>query len=89
MVAKFNRELIRSINSGISNYPAKSKAPKQSKSVAVPGKETFRHVLENAKKGNEMAAVLLEEWQRSCKPGNEKEKRIVSSINKAADKIFG
>jgi hypothetical protein len=35
-----------------------------------------------------MAAVLLDEWQRSCKPGNEKEESIIRSINKAVHKFF-
>jgi hypothetical protein len=88
MLEKFNRALITSINSLQSNNSSKIGMAYENKSVAVPEKETFKYILEKAKKGNEMAAVLLDEWQRSCKPGNEKEESIIRSINKAVHKFF-
>lgn len=80
--------MITSINNAQSVNASKSKIAGQGKRVAVPVKEDFKYVLENAKKGNEMAAVLLDEWQRSCKPKDIKEEQILKSINKAVSIIF-
>jgi hypothetical protein len=88
MVARFNRALIMSINNTQPIQPYNHKTGYKSKKVEVPEKETFRYVFEKAKRGNEMAAVLLDEWQRLCEPKNEKEVQIVKSISKAINKIF-
>ena len=40
------------------------------------------------KKGNEFAAVLIDEWQNNCCPKNEKEQQVVELINRATGKIF-
>lgn len=87
MEVKFNRSLIATINSTQSAHSDKNKET-GSKCVAIPEKETFKYILENAKKGNEMAAVLIDEWQRYGKPKDEQETKIVKSINNAVDKIF-
>lgn len=87
MVAKFNRELIASINN-MNTVNSHRNNPIQSKNIAVPEKETFKCIFENAKKGNEMAAVLLDEWQRSCRPKDEKEEQMIKSIIKAANQLF-
>jgi hypothetical protein len=59
-----------------------------SKTVAVPQKKTFKHIFENAKKGNEMAAVLLDEWQKNCRPKDNEEMKVIHMINLAANRIF-
>lgn len=87
MIAKFNREIIASINEKPSAASNRNHAI-HNKSVAVPEKETFKSVLENAKKGNEMAAVLLDEWQRSCTAKDEKEEQVLKCIHKAANTLF-
>lgn len=88
METKYNRALITSINNIQPVNSGKNKVGNQNKRVAVPEKEAFKYIFENAKKGNEMAAVLLDEWQRSCKPKDLKEEQIIRSINKAANRIF-
>ena len=88
MVIKYNRSVITSINSTQSVHPNKNTGTDKSKRIAVPEEEAFKYIFENAKKGNEMAAVLLDEWQRSCKPKDVKEEQIIRSINKAASQIF-
>lgn len=86
MITKFDRTLIASINSTDS---LKTKSTlNYSRRIDVPQKEIFNHVFDNAKKGNEFAAVLMDEWQRNCRPKNNEERQIISLINKAADKIF-
>lgn len=86
IVVKFNRELIATINGNQSEEVSKVVAG--NKKVAVPEQEIFQYIYDNARKGNEMAAVLLDEWQRSCKPKDDKEELIVRTIQKAANKIF-
>lgn len=86
MITKFDRIVIASINS--TQAIKTKKAANYSKSIAVPQKETFKHIFDNAKKGNEFAAVLMDEWQSNCSPQNNEEMHVVSLINKAAEKIF-
>lgn len=86
MITKFDRTLIASIN-GTDSLKTKNNL-NYGRRIDVPQKETFNHVLNNAKRGNEFAAVLMDEWQRNCKPKNNEEMQIVSLINKAAHKIF-
>ncbi|MGE5630025.1 MAG: hypothetical protein ACM3TR_02885 [Caulobacteraceae bacterium] len=88
MVIKFDRVQISSVNNMQSVRLNKNKDMSNDKKVAVPAKETFEYILESAKKGNEMAAVQLDEWQRCCKPQNAKEKQVISLINKATKEIF-
>lgn len=85
MIARFDRMQISSVND---TYAGSMKGGIENKAIAVPKKETFKHVFENAKKGNEMAAVLLDEWQKNCKPKNSSERQIIDMINMAADRIF-
>lgn len=54
----------------------------------VPDISTFRHIFENAKKGNEMALVILDEWNRFCKPVSDGEKLVAEMIKNAADKLI-
>lgn len=86
MITKFDRTLIASVNS--TNSLINKNVVNYSKRVEVPQKEIFKHIFDNAKRGNEFAAVLMDEWQRNCSPKNSEEQHIVSLINKAADKIF-
>ncbi len=85
-MVKFSRELIATINENQSEEV--NKVETGNKNIAVPEQETFQYIYDNARKGNEMAAVLLDEWQRSCKPKDDKEELIVRTIQKAANKIF-
>ncbi|OGO79156.1 MAG: hypothetical protein A2Y23_06305 [Clostridiales bacterium GWB2_37_7] len=87
-MTKFDRMQIAYINNTQAAGDRKNNVLKQSKSVAVPHQETFKYVFDNAKKGNEFAAVLLDEWQNNCLPKNEEEKQVVELINKATNKIF-
>ena len=89
MIVKYNRTLIMAINNTQSEQSRNNMVTHESKSVTVPEKETFDYIFRNALKGNEMAAVLLDEWQRSCQPKDEKEERVFKSIIRAANKIFG
>ena len=86
MITKFDRMQIASINNAQTVNRGSSIFHK--KAVAVPQEETFKHVFNNAKKGNEFAAVILDEWQKNCNPKDDKEKEILQLINKAAEKIF-
>lgn len=56
--------------------------------VPVPDITTFKHIFNNAKKGNEMALVILDEWNRYCKPESNEEKLVAEMIKNAADKLF-
>lgn len=88
MDIKFNRLLISSINNSHSIKSNKNTDLGNSKKNAVPSKETFDYIFQNAKKGNEMAAVQLDEWQKSCIPQNSKEKQIIRMINSAINEIL-
>lgn len=88
MIVKFDRMQISSVNDIHAGRMSRRNGKVFCKPLAVPEKETFKHVFENAKKGNEMAAVLLDEWQKNCEPRNYQEEQIVQLINKAADRIF-
>lgn len=88
MNIQFNKRLISSINN---IHPAKTNKNadmSNNNKMAVPSKKTFNYILKNAKNGNEMAAVQLDEWQKSCVPQNDKEKQIVKMINNAVDEIL-
>ncbi|MDF2841555.1 MAG: hypothetical protein K0Q99_2327, partial [Clostridia bacterium] len=71
MTTKFDRMQIAYINNACIAKDNKNNVLQRDKSMAVPQKETFKYVFNNAKKGNEFAAVLLDEWQNSCCPQNE------------------
>lgn len=86
MITKFDRTLIASINH--MNSSKNDKVSAYNRRIDVPQKETFKHVFNNARKGNEFAAVLMDEWQKNCSPQNDKEKQVVLLINKAAERIF-
>lgn len=88
MLAKFDRVQISSINDYQSAKIAGSTNTSKRNTVAVPEKETFKHVFENAKKGNEMAAVLLDEWEKNCEPKDNKEMQIIHMISMATNRIF-
>ncbi|MGE5632224.1 MAG: hypothetical protein ACM3TR_14170 [Caulobacteraceae bacterium] len=88
MVAKFDRVQIASVNKIQSRHMNNMGNMPVIKKTAVPGKETFKYIFDNARKGNEMAAVLLDEWQKNCEPKGNKEKQVFQLINKAADEIF-
>lgn len=88
MIARFDRNMIASINSTQSVCSNKNKNAHGNKRIAVPEKETFKYIFGKAKQGNEMAAVLIDEWQSSCKPKDEQEEQMIRSIYKAANKIF-
>lgn len=88
MVTKFDRIQISSVNSIQTGIISKVKGGTSSESVAVPQKDTFKHIFENAKKGNEMAAVLLDEWQKNCQPKDNEEMKVIHMINMAANRIF-
>ncbi|MEA4849003.1 MAG: hypothetical protein VB106_17350 [Clostridiaceae bacterium] len=85
---KFDRVQISSINDYQSVRIGSNANASKRKAIAVPKKETFNYVFENAKRGNEMAAVLLDEWEKNCEPKNNNETQIVSMINMAANRIF-
>jgi hypothetical protein len=87
MITKFDRIQIEAINKLEIKTTSKVGAINK-KSVEVPHADTFKQVFEKAKKGNEFAAVLLDEWQKNCTPKNAEEKQVVELINKAATKIF-
>ena len=87
MLAKFDRMQISFVNVA----PAFSKSGadvSNSLKVAVPEKETFEQIFEKAKNGNEMAAVLLDDWQRNCEPKDDEDMQVVHMINVAAKRIF-
>lgn len=88
MDIKFDRAQISSINNIQLARVSKNKNLSYDHRVAVPTRETFEYILANAKKGNEMAAVQLDEWQRACEPKNEKEKQIVNLVKCAVDEIL-
>ncbi|MCX7711199.1 MAG: hypothetical protein N2484_15280 [Clostridia bacterium] len=88
MVIKFDRAQIAAINNTQATNITRDKAVINNKKAAVPEKETFKQILENAEKGNEMAAVLIDEWHKSCQPKDDKEKQIYESIRKAANRLF-
>ncbi len=88
MKVKFDRVQISSVNDVQPDRTNRRKGAANSRTIAVPERETFRHVFENAKKGNEMAAVLLDEWQKNCEPKDNNEKQIIQMINMAAVSIF-
>lgn len=85
---KFDRMQISFVNVFLSDRTSKVKGTAKIKKIAVPEKETFKYIFENAKKGNEMAAVLIDDWQRNCEPKNDNEKKIINMINTAANRIF-
>jgi hypothetical protein len=87
-VIKFDRSLITNINNVETYNIYKRKSIVNSKKVSVPKKDIFMHIFENAKKGNEMAVVILDEWQKFCKPKDETEKKVMHMIDKAAGEIF-
>jgi hypothetical protein len=87
MSIKFDRMQIEYINIR-STRGNRSEASYQNSIVEVPKKETFSYVFDNAKNGNEFAAVMLDEWQKNCQPKNEEEQRIVHMINLAANRLF-
>ena len=87
MVMQYDRAQIASINH-IRSHRTKDNKDISNNRVTVPEKETFKHVFKKAKDGNEMAAVLLDEWQKNCIPHNDKEEQVISLINKAVQDIF-
>lgn len=87
MITKFDRMQIAYINNAHQADDRKKQVMLQ-KAMAVPQQETFKYVFNNAKKGNEFAAVLLDEWQKNCCPTNAEEKQVVELINKATKTIF-
>lgn len=88
MVTKFDRMQIASVNEFQRSSMSNVRNVIRTERIAVPKKETFKYVFDNARKGNEMAAVLLDEWQKSCKAQNLGEEQIIQLINKAVSKIF-
>lgn len=87
MITKFDRMQIASINN-IQTRTSANRMAINSKPVEVPQADTFKQVFAKAKKGNELAAVLLDDWQKNCTPKNAEEKQVVELINKAATRIF-
>ena len=87
MITKFDRMQIASINN-IQTRTSANRMAINNKSVEVPQADTFKQVFAKAKKGNELAAVLLDDWQKNCTPKNAEEKQVVELINKAATRIF-
>lgn len=87
MITKFDRIQIESINN-LQTKTTRKLGAINTKSVEVPHADTFKQVFAKAKKGNELAAVFLDEWQKNCTPKNAEEKQVVELINKAATKIF-
>lgn len=88
MITKFDRVQISYVNTAYTERAANGAIAQSSKKVDVPEKETFEQIFEKAKNGNEMAAVLLDDWQRNCKPKDAKDMQVVSMINMAAMRIF-
>lgn len=89
MITKFDRMQIASINDTHSAAAKRNRVLQSTaKTVAVPQEETFKYVFDNAKKGNEFAAVLIDEWQKNCDPKNDKENKVFQLINVASKKIF-
>lgn len=88
MDIKFSRMQISLINNGKLVGLNKEQNLYKNKKVAVPAKETFQYILECAKKGNEMAAVQLDEWHRCCTPQNPNEEQVIRLINKGVNEIF-
>jgi hypothetical protein len=88
MITKFDRMQIANINSIHIANDKNNNVLNQNRYIAVPHQETFKYVFSNAKKGNELAAVLLDEWQNNCCPKNEEEQQVIDLINKATNKIF-
>lgn len=85
---KYDRGVISNVNISRNEAAGIYQDKSSTKKIAVPEEEAFRHVFQNAVKGNEMAAVLLDEWQRNCEPMDDSEKQIVNMINQAAKRIF-
>ena len=88
MITKFDRMQIAYINNAQVAMGSRKNILAQDRTIAVPKQETFKYVFNNAKKGNEFAAVLLDEWQKNCCPKNEQEQQVVELINKATKTIF-
>ncbi len=61
--------------------------PLNNKKMTVPDNETFKEILQKAKKGNEMATLQILEWTK-CKPTNIKEKQVVDKANFAIKSFF-
>ncbi len=88
MLTKFDRMQISFVNVAPANISKSGSGMSKSTKVAVPEKETFEQIFEKAKHGNEMAAVLLDDWQRNCEPKDDKDMQVVHMINMAAKRIF-
>ncbi len=88
MFTKFDRMQISYVNMTQTERAGTGAGVQQGRKVDVPEKETFEQIFEKAKNGNEMAAVLLDDWQRNCKPKDAKDMQVVSMINMAAMRIF-
>jgi len=88
MLTKYDRMQISYVNTGYTERTSADVGVQNGRKVAVPEKETFKQVFEKAKNGNEMAAVLLDDWQRNCEPKDAKDMQVVKMINMAALRIF-
>ena len=88
MITKFDRMQIAYINNAQVANGSRRNVLTQDQAMAVPKQETFKYVFNNAKKGNEFAAVLLDEWQKNCCPKSKEEQQVVELINKATKRIF-
>lgn len=88
MSIMFDRVQISSVNRIQLAAGSRNRGTDVNRQTAVPTRETFLYILENAKKGNEMAAVQLDEWKNTCKPQNDSEKQIVSMIQSAVNEIL-
>jgi hypothetical protein len=84
MEIRFNRSeisaVINSLDKGNSQY---------SRNINIPTENTFAYLFSKAKLGNEMAALLIDEWQRFCKSDDSRDKHVLELINKAAEELFG
>ncbi len=85
MEAKFNKRDISLITAKIYSYDS---CNTQKKTIAIPSEDIFAYVFNEAKLGNEMAALQIHEWSKYCKPCNIREKCICHRIKEAAKKIF-
>lgn len=88
MITKFDRMQISYINMAYAERTGAGAGVQNSRKVDVPEKETFEQIFQKAKDGNEMAAVLLDDWQKNCEPKNAKDMQVVNMINMAAMRIF-
>lgn len=88
MFTKFDRMQISYVNVAQPEKNGGGTDAQDIRKVAVPEKETFEQIFEKAKNGNEMAAVLLDDWQRNCEPKDDKDMQVVHMINMAARRIF-